>query len=83
LRRQLKVRREANCGGSARCVDFALDVGLGVPMNLNGRSADFQSAASQGFQPAGRGQVERFRQFPPPADWKSAIQQIGNSEVVE
>ncbi len=42
------------------------------------RSADFQSAVSQGFQPAGRGAVERFGPFVALADWKSAIQQVGN-----
>jgi arylsulfatase len=48
------------------------------------RSADFQSAVSQGFQPAGAttcngtGQYPRHGRPGRSADWKSAIQQIGN-----
>ena len=42
------------------------------------RSADFQSAVSQGFQPAERGSIPGRRRNPDPADWKSAIRQIGN-----
>jgi len=41
-------------------------------------SADFQSAESHGFQPAGRGQVGRFRLFVAPADWRSATQRVRN-----
>src|SRR5438876_11460886 len=42
------------------------------------RSADFQSGGSQGFQPAGVRQVQTSGTVQQPADWKSAIQQIGN-----
>src|SRR2546426_1038386 len=41
-------------------------------------SADFQSAVSQGFQPAGLGNVPARAKHRGPADSKSAIQQIGN-----
>src|SRR6266853_6636789 len=41
-------------------------------------SADFQSAVSQGFQPAGLGNVSARVKSRGHADWKSAIQQIGN-----
>src|ERR1043166_3197363 len=42
------------------------------------RCADFQSAVSQCFQPAERGSIPVPRRNPDPADWKSAIRQIGN-----
>ena len=42
------------------------------------RSADFQSAVSQGFQPAELGKIAMRERVPGTADWKSAIQQIGN-----
>ena len=42
------------------------------------RSADFQSAVSQDFQPASLGQAERARRCLCFADWKSAIQRVGN-----
>jgi hypothetical protein len=42
------------------------------------RIADFQSAVSQGFHPAGRSNTPQCQPNRQPADWKSAIQQIGN-----
>jgi glycosyltransferase involved in cell wall biosynthesis len=41
-------------------------------------SADFQSAVSQGFEPAGHPTFSNPPQCLTPADWKSAIQRIGN-----
>src|SRR6266498_996932 len=41
-------------------------------------SADFQSAVSQCFQPAGHRSNPARANGPTAADWKSAIQQIGN-----
>src|SRR6266850_4345523 len=49
----------------------------GLPL-LGSRSADFQSAVSQGFQPAERANNGGHKNIRCPADWKSAIQQIGN-----
>jgi len=42
------------------------------------RSADFQSAVSHGFQPAGLAEGWAFAELRDPADWKSATRQIGN-----
>src|SRR5258708_2509159 len=43
-----------------------------------GRSAGFRPAVSQGFQPAGLQHFHTRLGFRESADWKSAIQQVGN-----
>jgi len=45
---------------------------------LGWSSADFQSAVSQGFQPARRVYFDALWRGSDAADWKSAIQQIEN-----
>ena len=55
---------------------FVVDQRVLFPPEL--RSADFQSAVSQGFQPAERANNEGHKKIRCPADWKSAIRQIGN-----
>ncbi|MEK7685943.1 MAG: hypothetical protein AAB466_11025, partial [Verrucomicrobiota bacterium] len=56
------------------CAGAAADKNVGAPLV----AALPRYAVSQGFQPAGLGQIERFGPFLAPADWKSAIQQVGN-----
>src|SRR5947209_5195097 len=48
------------------------------PNQRKSSSAHFQSGASQGFQPAGHANKNGHRNIRCPADWKSAIRQIGN-----
>src|SRR3989442_15590542 len=46
------------------------------------RSAGFQPAVSQCFQPAARSDIQRVQRSRRVADWKSAIQQVGNLRYV-